>query len=634
MNTKNKSFPIILARSIISTILFIAFTFFNLASATDEFSMDSYHRETISLNGQWKAIVDPYENGYYSYRHEAFDQEYPAHVNAFFTDSKMKTPSDLIEYNFDLAESLEVPGDWNTQRENLFYYEGSVWYRRTFDSPNISNDEKVYLRFGAVNYKSDVYLNGRKLGTHIGGFTPFFFDISKHLSSAKNSLIVKVDNSRHAEAVPTVNTDWWNYGGITRDVDLIVTPQTHIRDYSMEFDRSNNNLKIKIRLVNPNQGNKLSIEIPELKLTRTLQLSAKQVAQSLVEMDISLPNYQLWSPEQPKLYALTISTEQDTLKDKIGLRTIETSGKKLLLNGEEVFLRGISIHEELAQNGGGRITNEQDARLVLERAKALNCNFVRLAHYPHNEYMLRIADELGLLVWSEVPVYWTIDWQNPGTYQNAETQLLTMVERDKNRASIIIWSIANETPVTKARTTFLAKLAKQLRRLDSTRLISAAMEKHSSAENELTAIVEDPLSDYVDIISFNQYFGWYDGLPEKIDRVSWSIPYNKPVFISEFGGGAKYGLHGKYTDRWTEEYQEAIYSKTVKMLEKIDGYVGTSPWILMDFRSPRRILSGIQDNFNRKGLMTPEGDKKLAYFILQEYYRKKKLEFEAQSGTK
>jgi len=127
----------------------------------------------------------------------------------------------------------------------------------------------------------------------------------------------------------------------------------------------------------------------------------------------------------------------------------------------------------------------------------------------------------------------------------------------------------------------------------------------------------------VDVVAFNEYIGWYDGLPEKCAKVSWEIPYNKPVFISEFGGDAKQGLHGGKDRRWTEEFQADLYRQTLPMLDKIDGLAGFSPWILVDFRSPRRVLPGIQDGFNRKGLISSDGEKKKAFFVLQEYYQKR-----------
>jgi beta-glucuronidase len=250
----------------------------------------------------------------------------------------------------------------------------------------------------------------------------------------------------------------------------------------------------------------------------------------------------------------------------------------------------------------------------------LNCNFVRLAHYPHNEHMARVADEMGLMLWEEIPVYWTIAWENPATLKNAQDQLTDLIVRDRNRASVIVWSVANETPVSEPRTRFLKSLVDTARALDNTRLVSAAMEVHADPAQPNHKIVDDPFGAYTDLLSFNQYVGWYDGLPDKLQQITWSFGYEKPVVISEFGADAKQGLHGGRTDRFSEEYQADLYRQTLAMLSKIPQWRGLTPWILADFRSPRRPLPNIQDGWNRKGLISSEGVKKEAFGVLKDFY--------------
>lgn len=225
------------------------------------------------------------------------------------------------------------------------------------------------------------------------------------------------------------------------------------------------------------------------------------------------------------------------------------------------------------------------------------------------------------MLWAENPVYWTISWQNELTYSRAEQQLRELISRDKNRASVIIWSMANETPVSDARMTFLTGLREVTLSLDNTRLISAALEMHGSGEGGLTRSISDPFAEFVDVLSFNLYVGWYDGLPDKCAQIQWAITQDKPVFVSEFGGGALQGLHGDPMERWTEEYQELLYIESLKMFKRIPQFSGTSPWILSDFHSPRRVLPGIQDGWNRKGLIGSNGQKKKAFYILQNFYK-------------
>lgn len=272
---------------------------------------------------------------------------------------------------------------------------------------------------------------------------------------------------------------------------------------------------------------------------------------------------------------------------------------------------------------GRRNYSESDARTMFQWVKELNANFVRLAHYPHNENMPRLADELGILLWEEIPVYWTIQWENADTLANAKNQLTELVTRDRNRASVIIWSMANETPVSDARNRFLGELVKTARSLDDTRLISAAMEVHSEGD---TKVLSDPFGELTDIISFNQYHGWYGGNRDDFPNLKWDIRYPKPVIISEWGGGALYGFHADKDTVWSEEYQAYLYEKTLEGIFNIPGLSGFTPWILADFRSPRRPLPVIQGMWNRKGVISEGGHKKQAFYILSDFYADPDLE--------
>lgn len=561
-------------------------------------------RDKISLNGMWDIIVDPLENGYYNHRlHPKGD--------GFFLNAKMKTPSSLVEYNFDTSEQLMVPGDWNTQKDKLYYYEGTVWYKKDFNYTS-SSDELTYLYFEAVNYESIVYLNGQRIGSHVGGYTPFQFDITDKLKEGNNFVVVKVDNKRKKENVPTVNQDWWNYGGITRSVHLIKTPKSHIDDYSIQLPKGvTNRIDAWVSVKNGNEGDEVTINIPELKKTK------KAVLKDGIAKFSFKVKPELWEPTNPKTYKVVVKTATDEVTDNIGFRTIETNGSKIVLNGKEIFLKGISIHEE-APFKTGRVVSVEECRILLQWAKELGCNFIRLAHYPHSEAMVREAEKMGFLIWSEIPVYWTIQFENKDTYANAENQLTEMISRDKNRAAVILWSMANETPESEARLSFIEDLVHKSRELDNTRLITAALDTQGYGED--TNLIADPLGEAVDVIGINNYCGWYVGAVETCAELKWASAYNKPMMMSEVGGGALFGLHGKKNEIWTEEYQAEVYRVNIEMMRNIDFLAGLSPWILMDFRSSRRPLKRIQDDFNRKGLISEQGMKKQAFFILQDYY--------------
>ena len=569
------------------------------------------NRQAMSLNGDWHYIVDVQEEGYYDYRMN------PTRWG-FFQNAKPQQPEDLIEYDFDAAPTMTVPGDWNTQDDRLFFYEGTVWFQRYFDYQP-QGDRRAMLYFGAVNYDCHVYVNGKKAGHHVGGFTPFNFDVTDLLHEGRNVVIVKVDNKRSASAVPTQIFDWWNYGGITRDVLLVDVSPTYIEDYSLSLkrkveSRKRREISFSLQLNRKEAGREVTLSIPELKIKQKFVTDANGSINS--QLSTLNSKLSLWSPANPKLYRVELEMDGETIGDEIGFRTIETRGKQILLNGEPIFLKGISMHEE-KPNGGGRANSADDARTLLTWAKELGCNYVRLAHYPHNEYMVREAERMGILVWSEIPCYWTIDWKNEATYENAQQQLTDMIRRDKNRANVIIWSIANETPHSTERDLFLGRLARYARTQDSTRLISMAMEV-TGASNYVNRL-QDNMHELVDVVSFNQYVGWYRDVNDA-PKMRWEIPYDKPVIISEFGGGAKYGLHGAKNQRWTEEFQENLYRENLAMINKIQGLAGTTPWILKDFRSPRRVLTGIQDYYNRKGVVSDRGERKKAWYVLKEWY--------------
>ncbi len=565
-------------------------------------------RRTTSLDGRWRTIVDALERGHYDYR-------YQPRADGYFLDQKPEDETDRVEYAFDTSPTLLVPGDWNTQRESLLYYEGTIWYRQLFDDPREDAGARLFVWFGAVASRAHVFLNGELLGLHEGAFTPFNFEITGRVKPSGNVLIVKVDNARRPEAVPTLDFDWWNYGGITRSVRLVEVPETFVRDYAVQLAKgSRDRVRGWVELDGTRAGQKVTVKIPEAGIseTATTDLAGRAAFDFPAKLD-------LWSPEDPKLYDVEVAAGKDLVQDRIGFRSLETRGTTILLNGKAVFLRGICAHGE-APYRSGRAFGVDDARTLLGWVQDLGANFVRLAHYPHDEAMLREADRRGILVWSEIPVYWAIDWENPDTLANARAQLTENITRDRNRASIVLWSVANETPISDARNAFLKALVDRVRELDDTRLVTAALER-GEPEGD-TQVVDDPFGKHLDVIGCNEYVGWYDGLPEKADRVSWRTVHDKPHIMSEWGAGARYGLHGTTRTRWSEEFQAEVYRKQVEMLERIPFLAGTTPWLLMDFRSPHRVLPGVQDGWNRKGVLSDRGERKKAFFVLQEWYRR------------
>lgn len=556
-------------------------------------------RPSTSLNGEWHTIVDPYFNG----------------LPGYSRNQKQEPGGRVVEYDFSKSPTLKVPGDWNTQRDSLLYYEGPIWYERDF-TYQPKEHTHIFLHIGAANYKSWFWVNGTKVCEHEGGFTSFNCEVTGAVHAGDNFVVAAVDNTRHEDGVPTLKTDWWNYGGLTRTVSLIEVPEAFIDQYDLHLARGEGSvIEGWVHVQGGQPGALVDMEIPELA-AKTSGITGDD-GRAAFRMEAK--GLARWSPETPKLYKVTLRAGRDVIEDLIGFRTIETRGNEILLNGKPIFLRGVCIHAE-APYHSGRVYSDKDAETLLGWAKDLGANYVRLAHYPHDESMLRAADRMGLLVWSEIPVYWAIQFDNPKVLAKAQQQLDEEIGTSRNHAAIILWSMANETPNNETRTRFIETLAQHARELDPTRLITAALLVRTEGH---TKIVDDPLGKALDVIGANEYVGWYEQSAEGADTTDWRVDYDKPVIMSEFGGGAKAGLHGADSERWTEEFQANIYRHQIGMLNRVPNLRGMSAWILMDFRSPTRNLAGIQDGYNRKGLISDQGQKKAAFFVLQKAYVEK-----------
>jgi beta-glucuronidase len=566
---------------------------------------DVIHAQTTSLNGEWKALIDPAGVGDWR---QVWLEDKPQHKTDFF------------EYSFNGAPVLKVPGDFNSQRCELTYFEGTVWYKKQFNY-SLQQGKRLFLHFGAVNYAADVYLNGSKLGSHEGGFTPFQFEITGKVKTGANALVVKVNNMRHKDGLPGYGYDWLNYGGITRDVDVIERAGTYIEDYSIQLKKGSLHTVagwVQLNGIQPAQH--ITIKIPALNLLYKTQTDEKGMAS--IEFSSA---FTLWSPELPALYKVVIEGETDTVVDRVGFRCIEVKGNKILLNGKPVFLKAVNIHEENPYKGA-RACSKQDVDLLLNAAKELGCNLVRLAHYPHNEHMVKEAERMGLMVWSELPIYQHIEFADSAVRAKMETMLEEMVRRDKNRCGVVIWSLSNETyPGTPNRDKALVELTQKCRALDSTRLITHVTNTQRYENNMVD--IRDTLYKYSDLISLNEYIGWYVPWQGKPADTKWKLVYgNKPVFISEFGGEALYGSHYGKADEaayFTEAYQAKIYAAQLDMFNTVPNLCGVCPWLLFDYRSPARMHPVYQKGYNRKGLLSEKGEKKKAWYLMHAYYKQK-----------
>lgn len=440
-----------------------------------------------------------------------------------------------------------------------------------------------------------------------------------------NFLVLEVNNTRTPDAIPAMSFDWWNYGGITRDVMLVCVPRIHMSDYSIQLDKYKKDLiHVSVTLSEAQAGHNIQVLIPELNIHVSLETDADGVAKA----DIKAKKLQRWSPESPKLYNVTLISDSEQIKELIGFRNLYVKGEDIYLNDRPIFLRSISFHEEIPQRRG-RAFSEADAVMLLSEAKALGANMIRLAHYPQNEYTVRLAEKMGFLLWEEIPIWQGIDFNNNTTRQKAGVMMSEMVIRDKNRCALAFWGIANETATSEPRNEFLKFLKENCQKIDTTRLIVAAFDLAFFNRQTQKFEMADTIISILDVVAVNKYMGWYHDWPVAPNKAVWNVAPGKPLIISEFGGEALYGKHGDAAKKssWSEDYQAQLYKDNLQMFEHIPNLRGISPWVLFDFRSPFRFHPNQGGEWNRKGLVSDQGQRKKAWFIMHDYYEQKSQEY-------
>lgn len=568
--------------------------YFEKLVTADDMIYDRF-RKKESLNGHWHYAVDQYDT---CIRAKWYEEHY-------YDEEENSLP---VDFSFDEWEMMTLPCCFNTFSDLYKLYDGSMIFTRKFLYARQKDDERMILKIGAANYLCRVFLKKKYVGMHRGSSTPCYFDLTDLLKH-ENRILIQVDSTRRNNQVPALDTDWFNYGGIYRDIELIRVPKVHVKEFKIALEPDSNFRKIRVfvRMSEEITGTAI-LTIRELGIEKEIPVLGGR-GELLFEAEP-----EVWSPENPKLYDVELSCEGDEVRDRVGFREIRVKGMDIVLNGKLVFLHGISCHEDSVPNGKGLTDEERIENIRI--AKELGCNFMRVAHYPHHERMAQLADELGILLWEEVPVYWNIHFDSEDTYQDAENQLKELIHRDYNRASVIIWSVGNENEDTDLRLQFMGNLAKCAHELDHTRAVSAAC-----LVNFKKNAIEDRLEQYLDIIGLNEYCGWYTADLKTLPALFANSKPQKPVIVTEFGADAYAGLHGTITDKGTEECQAFVYEKQIETIRNIPYIKGMTPWILYDFRCPRR-TSVNQKYYNTKGLLSADKKyRKQAFYVLQKFYR-------------
>lgn len=563
-------------------------------------------RKTVSLDGPWHFSPDVFHS---TVRARWFE-EVKTNRNG------LPIPFD---YSFDEWNTIQVPGCWNDQKPEYALYEGPATYFRTF-SYELAEKKRLFLRIGAANYETRIWLNGVYLGRHLGGFTPFAVEITEQIKPGENRLLVLVDDTRNNEQVPAGHYDWFNYGGIHRSVELVEVPQGYISDFQVQLSKEKLGYleyHVIVEAESAEEAVQAELRIPELGIQENLTCHKRKEGhyEGRGLLEIQEETLKLWNLEHPYLYQVEMQYQEDVVRENVGFRRIKTQGREIFLNGEPIFLKGMCVHEESPKHR--RAVTEADMEETIKTAKSLGCNFLRLTHYPHNENMAKLADCLGILLWEEIPVYWVLQFENPHTIQDAQNQLTELILRDWNRASVIIWSVGNENPDTDARYHFMSDLASLARNLDSTRLVAA------SCLIDMTELrIKDRLLEQLDVAGINEYYGWYLKDFESLETILNQYDGTKPIIITETGAEASGGKHGTKEEIYTEECQAEILRKQFETLFQYPFIRGITPWILYDYASMRR-MNFMQKGYNLKGVITADRKhEKLACGIIRNAYQK------------
>lgn len=532
---------------------------------------------------------------------------------------------------FNDGEPIAVPASWNDQFAENRDFLGSGWYQTSFFKPKKWDDQKIYLRFNSVNYNADVWLNGKHLGSHEGGHLPFKFDITNNLTPKENLLVVRVDGNlspetvppsgRHRYSFPPTNFDFFPFCGIHRPVLLYSVPKGGIEGITV-ITQIENKLGIIYVKVNLENDDLITSQL-ELKGYGTVIKIEKTNEGTLIETTIEVNNPKLWSPESPNLYDLSVKLLHnnkiyDSYTLKIGIRTIEVKGDKILLNGKPIYLLGFGRHEDFPVTGRGYLPAViiKDYSLM----KWIGANSFRTSHYPYSEQMMDLADRLGFLIIDEIPsVGLTFEEEHLDRHLNLCKQYIQeLIERDKNHPSVIIWSLANEPRSGLTSKQFFRELYDLAKILDPTRLVTLVN----------AARVENKAFEFCDLLCLNRYYAWYadpgqikkgtNQLSEELDKVYQK--YQKPIILSEFGADTIPGWHAQPPEMFSEEYQVEFLTQYIKLLKSKHYIAGEHVWNLCDFKTSQGTIR--MGGINYKGVFTRDRRPKMAAHKLKELWKK------------
>ena len=539
-------------------------------------------------------------------------------------------------------ETMAVPASYNDQKaeERFREHYGFVYYQTCFEIPKVLLSERIMLRFGAVTQSAVVYLNGELLCKHKGGFLPFEAEINDRIRAGENLLTVAVDNRIDFSTLPVGNEesvamfgealspfesvkqtkvrpqnypnfDFFNYAGIHRPVKIYTTPKSYIKDITIVSSVNGEDAIVQHHILTEGKGD-AKVQI----FDECGGLVAE--AEGACEGELLIPKVQLWQPGAAYLYTMRVEFGEDKYVEEFGVRTVEVKDEQFLINGKPFYFKGYGKHEDSEVHGRGinEPFNVKDIALM----KWMGANSFRTSHYPYSEEMLRLCDREGIVVIGETPAVGLNfpnikeDWYRDlsRTKEHHKEVICDMIARDKNHASIVMWSIANE-PDTAARAESAYAYFKPLYDLTH---------EKDPQNRPVTVVVcnndyvKDLVAPAMDVICMNRYYGWYifgGNLDAARQAITVEMEYwkekKKPVIITEYGADCVAGLHAVVPNMFSEEYQVEYYKTMNDVFDQYSFVVGEHTWNFADFATIQGLM---RVDGNKKGLFTRERRPKLA----------------------
>lgn len=507
---------------------------------------------------------------------------------------------------------VTLPHCWNEidgQDGGNDYYRGTCYYAKELARRDLPEADRYYLELRGANSSADVYVNGKKLAHHDGGYSTWRVDMTESLAE-ENLIVVAVDNSANETVYPQ-NADFTFYGGIYRNVNIIAVSESHFDlDYyggpgirvTPEIKDSDAKVEIEVYLTNAKAGQTLVYTIRDAEGNAVGEVKSGAEATKAV---MEIPSVHLWNGRKdPYLYTAEVSLVDgenvlDAVSARFGCRTFEIDPERgFILNGKDYPLRGVSRHQDRWGRGNALLPehHREDIELICE----LGATTIRLAHYQHDQYFYDLCDEKGLVIWAEIPY---ISSHMPGGRENTISQMKELVVQNYNHPSIVVWGLSNEITMTGSSTPDLLEnhniLNDMVHEMDKTRLTTMAVVSMCD--------IHDPYIQIPDTVSYNHYFGWYGGDTSMngpwFDNFHKEFP-NIPIGVSEYGCEAlNWHTSDPKQGDYTEEYQAYYHEELIKQLYTRPYLWATHVWNMFDFGADARNEGG-ENGQNHKGLVT------------------------------